>query len=557
MKFDRPSFWLAIPLILIMTIINGYVIYTSVQEMQKDASIVNIAGKIRGGIQKVSKLESNGVSAEQDSEKIDSLFRTLYSDPTHFQNNIAEERFKNRLDELQIEWKRLQSAIRDYRLTQNPKLQRRIIEQSETCWTIADESVKQAQISAEMKISKVEKLIYLLLFDFLVFAFIARYVSQLIRSIETKEKERLQKVLEIQKVLEAELLKAKDIAEEALCSKSQFLANMSHEIRTPLNAIIGFIPMLEKRNTDPESKKYLQIIHKSSTALLEIVNDILDYSKINSQKLVLESYPFHPCEKMEEIIELFAPSAQEKKIDFLTFIDPNMPPCLIGDITRIKQIISNLLSNAIKFTPINGNIRVKIDYNHQSGTLTCAIKDSGIGMSADQQKNIFSPFEQSDATITRKFGGTGLGLAICKSLCDLMDGDIHLSSQSEKGSTFVLTIPLPLCDHPTAVDLPPRSEGITYYVMGGDKEEGYIKLIEKYLETLNIKKISSEEHASFILTDHHPDQSTKPLILFTRSDVEEITDQPIYPLRLPILGSTVNEALQAALRTDIGSRYAV
>jgi anti-sigma regulatory factor (Ser/Thr protein kinase) len=226
-----------------------------------------------------------------------------------------------------------------------------------------------------------------------------------------------------------------------------------------------------------------------------------------------------------------------------------MPKCLYGDITRIKQIVNNLLSNAIKFTPINGNVRVKIDYDQTTKALNCAIKDSGIGMSDEQQKKIFFPFEQSDATITRKFGGTGLGLTICQSLCELMHGEIQVSSQPDKGATFVLKIPLTVCEHANNTVTYPF-QGVTYYPIFENIQEDYIKLIEKYFDVLGLQRVTSEKNATLVLSDNiNLSVQKKPVILCTESDLaEELEDKIIYPLSFPLLSNTITEVLRSAMK---------
>jgi len=238
----------------------------------------------------------------------------------------------------------------------------------------------------------------------------------------------------------SELIQARDVAIEAEKSKDMFLANMSHEIRTPLNAILGFVEVLRERVKDDKNRHYLEIIHNSGKTLLTIIGDILDFAKIKSGKLDIEKHPFDLASEFETVIELFAATAYEKKISFLTYIDPHLPREIVADSVRIKQVLGNFLSNAFKFTQNEGTVRV--DIKMRGNNLIIAVKDSGIGISTEQKARIFKAFEQAEGSTTRKFGGTGLGLSICGKLAELMGGDIELESVEHEGSTFKLIVPV-------------------------------------------------------------------------------------------------------------------
>ena len=238
------------------------------------------------------------------------------------------------------------------------------------------------------------------------------------------------------------LAQAKIEAEEANELKSQFLANMSHEIRTPLNAIMGFITLLSEKEDDEQKLKYLKIIKNASDSLLQIINDILDISKIESGKLTIEPYNFNPYKDLIEIAELFQAKAAEKHIRFSIKYNNSMPEVLYSDLLRIKQIFSNLLSNAIKFTSEGSKVKAVVWY--KNGNLNILVKDYGIGISEDKQKSIFEPFTQADGSTVRKYGGTGLGLTISLQLAKLLGGDLTLKSKEGKGSMFHLSIPVPV-----------------------------------------------------------------------------------------------------------------
>jgi len=236
------------------------------------------------------------------------------------------------------------------------------------------------------------------------------------------------------------LSRAKKTAEEATEQKSRFLANMSHEIRTPLNAITGFINLLDDQEENETKRKYLYIIRNSSESLLQIINDILDISKIESGKLTIEPYNFNPYEDLIMIAELFQAKAAEKQIVFQIRYNNNMPKVLFGDALRIKQIFTNLLSNAIKFTPEGSKVKCVVWY--KNGQLHIKVKDYGIGISEEKQKTVFEPFQQADISTVRNYGGTGLGLTISLELSRMLGGRLTLKSKEGKGSTFTLSIPL-------------------------------------------------------------------------------------------------------------------
>jgi signal transduction histidine kinase len=242
--------------------------------------------------------------------------------------------------------------------------------------------------------------------------------------------------------LHNDLQKTKILAEQATQYKSQFLANMSHEIRTPLNAIIGFITLLSEKETDAVKLKYLDVIKNSSDSLLQLINDILDISKIESGKFEIEPQNFNPYKDLVSTAELFQAKAAEKDIVLKIKYNYSMPELLYGDVLRIRQVFSNLLSNAIKFTPEGSIVKCIIWY--KNGRLNIIVKDYGIGISEEEQKKIFQPFTQADGSIVRRYGGTGLGLTISMELSKLLGGELTLKSKEGEGSIFKLSLPMPL-----------------------------------------------------------------------------------------------------------------
>ncbi|HMS84480.1 MAG TPA: PAS domain S-box protein [Nitrospira sp.] len=239
-----------------------------------------------------------------------------------------------------------------------------------------------------------------------------------------------------------ELEMANDEVREATEAKSNFLASMSHEIRTPMNSIVGMAQLLGETSLTPEQQDYTRRLRRASDHLLELINDILDLSKIESGHLELETVPVNLHSLMENIGEMMAVRAHAKPIDFVVRVCPGLPEVVSGDPTRLRQILVNLVGNAIKFTEA-GQVLVQVE-PAESGQFRFSVSDTGIGIPAEKLGSIFNSFSQADTSTTRKYGGTGLGLSICKRLVELMDGDISVTSTPNVGSNFVFTVPLPV-----------------------------------------------------------------------------------------------------------------
>ncbi|MCD6211520.1 MAG: response regulator [Sulfurovum sp.] len=273
-----------------------------------------------------------------------------------------------------------------------------------------------------------------------------QYLASDTATIENIELDTHEGTKEAYRFLEALVNTAKEdklTAVKANEAKSLFLANMSHEIRTPLNGIVGFTEILKSTDLTAEQNEFLSIIDKSSENLLDIINNILDLSKIESNKVEIEDIVFDTAKEFESAIEIYAVAAAEKNIDLNFYMDPAISNKLKGDPIKIKEIIVNLLSNAIKFTNYGGEVNLTIEKVKDSDNhIKFSVQDNGVGISKDKQSHIFDAFSQADVSVTRKFGGTGLGLTISSQYVELMGGELELESTQDHGTTFYFTIAL-------------------------------------------------------------------------------------------------------------------
>lgn len=242
--------------------------------------------------------------------------------------------------------------------------------------------------------------------------------------------------------LRTKLREAVDDAEQAVKAKSEFLATMSHEIRTPLNGVIGMVSLLGRSKLEDDQREQLQIVERSGHALLSIINDILDFSKIEAGQLQLEEIPFDLHALAEDLIQVAEFSVGDRNVNVQLDLAVNTPRWIFGDPTRLRQVLQNLLNNSVKFTK-QGTVKLKLS-SAPSGEskvlLLFSVQDTGVGIAAEKQTDLFQPFSQADSSTTRNFGGTGLGLAICRRIVDQMGGTIELRSEEGVGSTFKFEI---------------------------------------------------------------------------------------------------------------------
>src|SRR5665648_753952 len=281
---------------------------------------------------------------------------------------------------------------------------------------------------------------------------------------------------------ELELQKAKRAAEAASKAKSQFLANMSHEIRTPMNGIFGFLELLNHSQLSQEQREYLREAKSSSETLLQLINDILDLSKIESGKLTLEIMNFKLRTAVEDATSLFVPTAYEKHLELHTLIKANVPDEVRGDPSRLRQILNNLISNALKFTE-NGEVSIVVETIEETNgfaKIKFEVKDTGIGINEEDTEKLFKPFAQADSSTTRKFGGTGLGLAITRELVTIMEGEVGLESLSGQGSTFYFTARFEIVNEKTACGEYASLENVNVLIV--DDNDNNRKIVRSYLE---------------------------------------------------------------------------
>jgi len=366
------------------------------------------------------------------------------------------------------------------------------------------------------------------------------------------------------KQAEIALIQTKEEADAASRAKSEFLANMSHEIRTPMSAVIGFSDMLASEVTDKKQKSYLDSIQTAGKSLLTLINDILDLSKIEAGLLDIQYEPVNPRMIFTELQQIFNIKMAEKNLELIMEIDKSLPPTLILDEIRLRQVLLNLMGNAVKFTE-SGYIKLcaKAYINNKQIDLILAVEDSGIGISVEQQTVIFESFKQQDGQSTRKYGGTGLGLTITKRLVEMMNGQISVTSVPGKGSRFEVTlreVKMATIAQKVKQDNTFNLNNITFekvQVMVVDDTESNRYLIKEYLPRVNLEVISAEngQEALQFVKEYHPALILMDIKMPGMNGYEatrHLKDNP-NTANIPVIALTASATMEEKAKTETHS----
>jgi len=459
----------ALTTVAILSIVGQILIQQSLKQQEADSQVVNVAGRQRMLSQKIVKCAmtiryaKTSQQKEKYGEELKNARNLWYNSYRDLKNgNISKgftphnsEIILDKFEKIEPNFDRMLKSIDQIFLVSDTTMLDSAIKTlllNEHSYLLGmDAIVNQYASEAKARVewlTMVEKtlltltLLILALEGILIFRPIVGKIRDVIVQLDQQNGQL--------KELNEELNVARIAALESSRAKSAFLATMSHEIRTPMNGVIGMTSLLQNTKLNTEQQEFLSIIRSSGENLLSLINDILDFSKIEANKVELEQHPFDLYQCIEDAVDLFAENAYDKKLELISYIAAGTPRWVISDSTRIRQIIVNLLSNAIKFTS-RGEVVIKVEPDLKiPEKIHFSVQDSGIGIDEESQKNLFESFVQADSSTTRKFGGTGLGLSICKSLTELLGGEIWVESEEGRGTTFHFNILIELDDKVTS-----------------------------------------------------------------------------------------------------------
>lgn len=529
---------------LILTSSTYYIYFF--QSIGEHGSYINLAGRQRMLSQKIAKLSLQCFSNPQNSEFKKTLAETVSLWKT------SHENLQNKVKTLQIteeEETILQSyfqAIQSYHdsMVSNATLLQSGDNSQKALDTILEKEgpflvgmnklVFYVQELYDQKFQFLKKLeigistiliLSLILFGYLVAVPTKKTIESSLNEIEEKQL-KIRNLAEELKLRNDSLYQSLQNTEKALGVRAAFLAMMSHEIRTPMNGILAMSEILLNQELTDPIREEVQVIRKSGETLLSILNNILDYSKIESGKLELESIPFDIRELVEETIDIVSPKAMEKDLDFHLFIDPTIPNHFLGDPIRIRQILLNLISNAIKFTP-SGEVGVHVtklsEKANEELLIQFLIKDTGIGITKQKLDKLFQPFTQLDSSTTREYGGSGLGLVITKTLVSLLNGNISVESIEKVGSNFTFAIKLkPSTTQNISRNFPQNLEGKTIFILEDSPTNSFI--LKSYLENWGANPIFFTQETEFL---SHLENGNIADLLISRTNMRNINIEKV------------------------------